>query len=277
MPVVSPRNPRIRQVRKLLREPSARQAEGLWVCEGVHLAEEVLRWGGPVRHWVLSEGWGRTGGREEAVRRIAESRRDAILEIDVAAFRELAATRNPQGVLCVLQAPRWRAEDVLSRPGPVLILEALQDPGNVGTIARSAEAAGAAGVLVAGRGADPGNPKALRASAGSLLRLPVAATTEPLALARRSGRILVTTSSHEGVPLWAAALSKPFALLIGQEGAGISTEFRRAADLSLRIPMEGEVESLNAAAAAAVILFEAARQRREKVPVENPEGATSGR
>lgn len=264
-PPLSARNARIRWFRRLAADPKARRAEGLWVAEGVRLAEEVLRAGMPVALWVVAQGWGREG-RDAALRGVAEGRNDPWVEVEPHVLASLADTRSPQGVLCAFRAPAWSLGDVTAGAGPVLVLDRLQDPGNLGTLARSAEAAGAAGLLLAPGSVDPGNPKALRASAGSLLRLAHAASDDPLRTLRAAARAVATTALAGGVPYTEADLRKPFALLIGQEGSGVSRELAEAADLVLTIPMAGQVESLNAATAASVILFEAARQRRGRRP-----------
>jgi TrmH family RNA methyltransferase len=255
-------NPRIRWIRTLVEEPKARRREGLWVGEGVRLAEEILREGLRVQLWVLARGWGEGDSRDAEIRRIIETERQEVLEVSGSLLREVADTRSPQGVLCVFDAPRWTLESALAGPGPALVLDGLQDPGNLGTLARSAEAAGAAGLLLAPGSVDPGNPKALRASAGSLLRLPWVVAEDAVTVLQGSGRMLTATAGHGGEPYDRADLVRPFALLIGQEAGGLSSGLRDAAVRILTIPMAGRTESLNAATAAAVILFEAARQRR---------------
>ncbi|MBE0616820.1 MAG: RNA methyltransferase [Proteobacteria bacterium] len=267
MPVLSsPANGRLRWVRKLATDRRVRRKEGLWVAEGVRLAEEVLRSELPVRLWVLEEGWGVGRAREAVVRSALEARSDESLEVRRGLLLEVADTETPQGVMVVFTAPNWCEVDVLAGPGPVVVLDRLQDPGNLGTIARTAEGAGAAGLLLTPGCADPGSPKALRASAGSLLRLPTARVEDPLPLLRRAGRAVYATAGSGGTPYDRADLSQPFALLLGQEGGGLAPGLAEAADLLLTVPMCGRLESLNVAATAAVLLFEAARQRRGCVP-----------
>lgn len=259
--LTSRHNPRVRWLRSLVGDARERRREGLWVVEGVRMAEEVLRRGARVRLWVLVEGWGARGGREGEAREAVERAGGETIEVGGGLLRELSGTEAPQGLLAVIEAPRWEPERVLEGSGPTVVLDRLQDPGNLGTIARAAEAAGASGLLLTPGCVDPGNPKALRASAGSLLRLPTAVAPDPLGAVRRAGRLLATTAGRGGVVYTQADLARPFALLIGQEGSGVAPELAGRADLALTVPMAGAVESLNAAAAAAVILFEAARQR----------------
>lgn len=225
------------------------------------MAEEVLREGLAARLWVLAEGWGEGDARAAAVRQALSGRGDEVLEVGPGLLREVSDTEAPQGVLVVVEAPRWTPGDALRGAGPAVLLDRLQDPGNLGTLARSAEAAGASGILLGPGCVDPGNPKALRASAGSLLRLPVAFCADPALAVRQAGRLVAATSGRGGVSYASVDLTGPLALLVGQEGSGLAPELERAADLVLTIPMAGAAESLNAATAAAVILFESARQR----------------
>lgn len=269
---VSPSNRRLRWVRRLTDDRRARREEGLWVAEGVRLAEEVLREGLAVRLWLIEEGWGTEGGRDAAVRSAADARGDEVLAVKRGLLREAADTQTPQGVVVVFEAPVWREEEFLSAPGPLVVLDGVQDPGNLGTIARAAEGAGACGLLLTSGCADPGGPKVLRASAGSLLRLPAARVDDPLPALRRSGRAVCATAGSGGTPYDRVELTRPFALLLGQEGGGVAPRLARAADCVLTIPMAGRLESLNVAATAAVVLFEAARQGRQRAEASTPGG-----
>lgn len=258
----SPRNPRLAWARRLAEDRGARREEGLWVAEGLRLAEEVWAEALGVRLWILEEGWGRGADRAGALRARIEGRGDEVLDVRRGLLRVAADTETPQGVLAVFEAPRWTADDLLCRSGPLVVLDRLQDPGNLGTVARTAEGAGAAGLLLTPGTVDPGSPKALRAAAGSLLRLPVLAAEDPAALLREAGVPMLAAAGAGGIPYDRADLGGRFALLLGQEGAGLSQELLREARGVLTVPMEGRLESLNVAATAAAILFEAARQRR---------------
>jgi TrmH family RNA methyltransferase len=197
------------------------------------------------------------------------------------ALAKVTDTVSPQGLVAV--APRRPAD--LERltnghagigAGPVLVLVDVADPGNAGTLVRAAEAAGASGVVFAGACTDPFGPKAVRAAAGSLLRLPVAEAAEvgpALVALRAGGRRLVATVARGGGSPEALDLTGPVALLVGSESHGLPPEVVAAADHLLTIPLEPGVESLNAAVAGAVVLFEAARQRRL---VEGPAAGEGG-
>jgi RNA methyltransferase, TrmH family len=190
-------------------------------------------------------------------------------------FDGVAATEHPQGIAALVRPRESSFEDILRGDIPlVVVLAGVQDPGNVGTAVRSAEAFGATG-LVATRGtADPWSSKALRASAGSALRLPLLRGMAPavlMAQLRVTGLTILATTSKTGprevkaIPLSSAEqLRSACALFIGSEGAGLALEILRSADALIAVPMAAGVESLNAGVAASVILYEAARRRAER-------------
>jgi len=210
-------------------------------------------------------------GEESPLRRAVASASAAgtpVWSLGAGVLARLADTVAPQGLLAV--APRRIVElpELLAdrrRRGPVLVLVDVGDPGNAGTLVRTAEAAGAAGVVFAGSSTDPFGPKAVRAAAGSLLRLPVAEAPDvraALVALRDGGLRLVATVATAGRPPEAVALTGPVAVLVGSEAHGLPDEVVELADDRLTIPLDPGVESLNAAVAGAVVLFEAARQRR---------------
>lgn len=184
-------------------------------------------------------------------------------------FASVAATETPQGIAALLRAPQFVFDDLLRGLDPlIVVLVGVQDPGNVGTILRSAEALGATGVIAAKGAAHPYSPKSLRASAGSALRLPTLfELAAPVALAqlRVSGLQIVAASSPKNTAARDPNefnFRQPVALLIGNEGAGLPPEIERSAEALIRIQLAEPVDSLNAAVAASLILYEAARQRR---------------
>jgi len=182
-------------------------------------------------------------------------------------FSSAVPSETPQGVAALVRYRQSSLEDVLGRiqTGPVVAVAGLQDPGNLGTILRSAEAFGAAGVLLGEGTVSPFNPKAVRGSAGSIFRLPVVRVKlgEALALLRESEVRLVATSSHKGRSLPEADLASPIAVFIGGEGAGVPRDMLAKMDEIVAIPHTPQVESLNAGVAASIVLYEIARQRRQ--------------
>ncbi len=256
----SAQNPKVKRVKKLLSDASARREEGLWVCEGVRLAEEALASGLEIQAALVTEGV--EGERLLSIAREAASRGAETIELANGVMKELSETQNPQGIALLVGAPRHSIDKIAILEGPLLILDELRDPGNLGALARTALALGAVGMVAARGTVDAGNPKALRASMGALLRIPFAIgqiDAEAKALLKRP---FFATTGEGGVAPEMASLGGSFGLILGQEAAGISPELLLLADHRLSIPMEGGVESLNVAAAASAILFEASRQRR---------------
>jgi RNA methyltransferase, TrmH family len=248
--------------------------------EGPRLVEDALRSGLVAEALLVSE----SGEREAQHILGALTEREAGLTVDRILrttdklFATATGTETPQGVAALFRQREWGVEDVLRGPGPVrtnapliVVLAAVQDPGNVGTVVRSAEAFGATGVVATRGSADPWSPKALRASAGSALRLPVLrAMAIPILIAQLKVaglELLAATSTQpsatDALGLSAQAdLSAPVALFIGNEGGGLPAEVTRSLERMISIPTTGTVESLNAAIAASILLYEAARQRR---------------
>jgi TrmH family RNA methyltransferase len=183
-------------------------------------------------------------------------------------FATAVPSDSPQGVAALVRCPVFTADDVLAKSsaGPVLAIAGVQDPGNLGTILRSAEAFEAAGVLLGEGTVSPFNSKVVRASAGSVFRLPIARVKliEVLPEMRSRGLRLVATSSHKGTPLHGAKLTGPLAIFIGSEGAGLPSDLLSQMDETLAIPHSEQVESLNAGVAASIVLYEVARQRSGK-------------
>jgi len=174
--------------------------------------------------------------------------------VSEAELRRHADTVTPQGWIATAPVPTWRWPDV---DGPrLLVLDALRDPGNVGTLIRAAEAMGATGVVALAGTADPWSPKAVRAAAGSSIRLPILKAEWEDALARlRESRTSVWVAASDGEPVDRSGPAPGrVALILGNEGAGVSASIRETADRVVAIPMRGEVESLNAAVAGAILM-----------------------
>jgi TrmH family RNA methyltransferase len=189
-------------------------------------------------------------------------------------FDATVPSETPQGVAALVRLKEFSLADVLERlqVGPVIVLAGLQDPGNLGTILRSAEAFGSAGVILGEGTVSPFNSKVIRASAGSVFRLPVvlgkaigkaAGGLEEISFKLRAQSVrLIATSSHKGTPLDQANLTGPSAIFVGSEGSGLPRAVLAQADELIAIPHMPQVESLNAGVAGSIVLYEAARQRR---------------
>ena len=181
-------------------------------------------------------------------------------------FDNVVPSETPQGVAALVHLKEFSLEDIVERlhVGPVVVLAGLQDPGNLGTIVRSAEAFGSAGVVLGEGTVSPFNSKVVRASAGSIFRVPwVRGKLQSVSSKLRGQQIrLLATSSHKGTPLDQASLTGPLALFIGSEGSGLPRDVLEQVDEIVMIPHAERVESLNAGVAASVMLYEAGRQRK---------------
>jgi RNA methyltransferase, TrmH family len=244
---------------------ASRPEDGRIALEGVHLVSEALHSGVKIEALLASA----SGERYLAALQAELERATTILRTSDKLFASAAATETPQGIAALARAPEYTLENLLrGADSLVVVLVAAQDPGNVGAILRSAEAFGATGVIATRGTAHPYSPKALRASAGSSLRLPmIAELAAPIALAqlRVSGLQILAASASQNPSAKRPDeldLRGPFALLIGNEGTGLPAEVERSADARIRIQLAEPVDSLNAAVAASLILYEAARQRR---------------
>ncbi len=234
---------------------SARLSGGLVAIEGDHLLEEAMLSGTVLKTVFVSE-------RRDIPHMVP--RGVEVLRLTEEVFESVVETQSPQGVAALIVPPVHKLDDVLKSPAPLILIAAgLQDPGNLGTLVRSAEAFGAAGVLTTPGTVSAWNQKALRASVGSVFRMPVVGVTaEDVAGLKTHGIILMAAVGGTGAtPAQNVDFSKACALLIGNEGAGLGAEWMRMADERVTIPCPGPVESLNAAVAGSLLLYEAFRQR----------------
>jgi RNA methyltransferase, TrmH family len=270
--ITSRDNKWLKLFRAALQSAGPREDEPIGV-EGPRLVEDALLSGLEADALLLSE----SGERNAApiLRAASNSEtgiaRSRILRTTDKLFAGVAGTDAPQGVAALFKQPSWGLDDVLRGVGAmregsplVIVMAELQDPGNVGTILRSAEAFGATGAIAVRGTADPWSPKALRASAGSALQLPVMrgiAIPVLLAQLRVAGVKIFATASESGGTTH-IDLRQPAAIFVGNEGSGVPAAVRHAADAVISIPMVRAVESLNAGVAASIVLYEAARQRR---------------
>jgi len=265
--VQSKQNPRLKELRKALTLPARASESGTLIgLEGPNLIHEALRAGLTLNTLFFAE--------EKLLTPLTRSFPELLSVESLLIPRDLLnstlTTESPQPIAALVEAPVW-SWDSIAGVGPILILAGLQDPGNLGTILRSAEAFSAAAIISLPGTVSPWNPKALRASAGSAFRIPFLAATPKGAFAhlRKVGRHIFTTAV-EGAPSASDAnLAAPFALIIGNEGNGVSQDIAAQADSSITIPT-GSVESLNAAIAASILLYEASRQRNaQSAPVKS--------
>ena len=250
--ITSRKNPLLTKIRKLAaRSVRDRREAGEYLGDGTKLLEEALKWKAPLTAVVVSEGI--------ALPELPQGVRTVQVPRDV--METISPMRTPQGALFLARLPKTDPPEAL--PGMrYLVLDSVQDPGNVGTIWRTADALGADGLLLVGGCADPYSPKVVRASMGACFRLPVYETDVDglCALLERSNLPLSATALREDtVSLEQADLSRG-AVVIGSEGRGVSPELLKRSGQTVKIPMRARCESLNAAAAATIILWEMARR-----------------
>ncbi|AIQ65508.1 rRNA methyltransferase [Paenibacillus stellifer] len=260
MEIMSPQNARVKEW-AALQEKKHRDRQGKYIVEGIHLVQEALLAEADVE--VLAYDLDKGMPAELAGLLQAVSGMETVA-VSAAVIAKCSSTGTPQPVFAIVRKAKNAAEEALLGPGAlVMVLDGVQDPGNVGTIIRSADAAGADGVVL-GRGcADLYNPKTIRSTMGSMFHLPVveADLAELLPKAREHGALLVSTSLQGEDSCYSHDFRGSQWLLIGSEGRGISPETAAQVDKSIIIPMRGRAESLNAAMAATILLFEAMRQR----------------
>jgi len=239
----------------------------LVLLDGAHLVGEALAAGVELRDVLVTDD---ARARPDVAALIAQLQRARVEAVAATAAVVAAASpvRTPSGIVALADRPRDRGDEIFSgRDVLGLIAYDVQDPGNLGAMIRVAEAAGASGVVAAGESADPYGWKALRGSMGSALRLPIARATSmehAIAGARQSGCTIVATVPHGGRSMYDTDLTHSIAIVIGGEGAGVPQSIVDAADERISVPMAAPVESLNTATAAAVLLYEAHRQRRNR-------------
>ena len=253
----------LREISEWQKRPGARKRDGIFVVEGIRMVSEVPE--DRVERAVMTESFRKAHG--DLAERL-EHAAGRLIVADEEEFRRISDTKTPQGVLLAVRMQYRTEDELLSDPeGIYLFLERIQDPGNLGTMLRTSEAAGCAGILMSADTCDMYNPKTVRATMGSVFRVPFAVSEDlgkaaeklkakggRVYAAHLRGSVAYTVPDYTGLS----------AFLIGNEAEGLSEELAEKADQRIRIPMRGSVESLNASLAAAVLLYEADRQRRAR-------------
>jgi TrmH family RNA methyltransferase len=255
--ITSTKNEKVKKIKALQGRAKTRRETGAFVVEGIRLVEEALTAKWQARLCLYDPELNERGLA------LVEELRETGVEMLEAASHVIAAasdTQTPQGILLVLDLTPLPLPE---SPDFILVLDQLRDPGNAGTLLRTAAAAGVNAVLFSTGSVDAFSPKVLRSGMGAHFRLPVHAMPvgEIITFCRESNLRIMLAEANKGTPYHAADLKAPLALVVGSEAHGPGEEFHSAADGYLHIPMPGESESLNAAIAASVLLFEAVRQR----------------
>jgi TrmH family RNA methyltransferase len=259
--ISSAANPVVKRMR-LLGDRKHRRREGAFVVEGIQPVWQAVEAGADVEVLVVapdllggSPAAGMVAAQEAAGVRVARLTGEL--------FARVSARDGPSGLAAIIRARVPGLASLPVTPGAVFVaLHEIGNPGNLGTIIRTADAAGAAGVVLIGAAADPCDPAAVRASMGALFAVPVARAADPaefFAWAAGSAVTVVTTSAKAPISFWEAGYPRPVALLLGPEAAGLPDDVLAAGDLQVRIPMTGTAESLNLAVAAGLLLYQASR------------------
>lgn len=258
--ITSTANQQVKNVIQLAKKGKERQKQKAFLAEGIRIFAEMPK-ENLKNVYVAESFWQKELHREKLNGIKYETVSDAV-------FHKMSDTQTPQGILCIVRQPEYELKDLLKgKQTHLLVLEGIQDPGNLGTIFRTAEGAGATGIILSGC-ADLFAPKTVRSTMGSICRVPFYITNDL--------KQTLHTLKEQGVLLYAAHLKgqkdydefdyrKASAFLIGSEANGLTEETARQADVYLRIPMCGKLESLNAAMAAGILMYEAGRQRRKEI------------
>lgn len=267
--ITSTSNQQMKNIAALLKKSKERRNSKTFVVEGPRMVVET-----PVdklKGVYVSEGFAQSVDNKEIIKEIQDKCTQANATYEVVAdnvFKSVSDTQTPQGIMAVVAMPEYSLEDLLSGDKThLLILESIQDPGNLGTMVRTGEGAGVTGIIMNKTTVDLFNPKTIRSTMGSIYRVPFYVTEDLPALMKQL--------QVKGISLYAAHLKGEHSydeedytlacgFLIGNEGNGLSDEIANLADTYIKIPMEGQVESLNAAISATLLMYEANRQRRRR-------------
>lgn len=262
--LTSTSNPKVKQITALLQKAKERREKDAFVIEGTKLFEEVpLPF---VQEVYVTESFlekQKNTGRSDLLEKLQRTGYETVSE---QVFERFSDTKTPQGILAVVRQRHYQFEELLGSRPMLLLLEDIQDPGNLGTMFRAGEGAGMTGVILTRETVDPYAPKTIRSTMGSIFRMPFLVTEnlqESIAALQKK-KIAVYAAHLKGDHSYDELdYTQGCAFLIGNEGNGLRDETAAAADAYMKIPMKGSVESLNASVAASVLLYEAARQRRK--------------
>lgn len=267
--ITSYANKSVKEVIQLMQKAKVRRERELFVVEGVKMFLEAPA--ERIEKVYISESFAKkmpSACKEKlklfqnACEKISE-----IITVTDVIFEKMSDTKTPQGILCLMKQRHYNLNALLAVPSPLLVLlEDIQDPGNLGTIFRAGEGAGVSGIIMSNGTADIYNPKTIRSTMGSIYRMPFFYTTDMGGMIEelRRKKITVYAAHLQGAKAYDnCCYETGTAFLIGNEANGLRNETAKKADTAIKIPMAGQVESLNAAVASSVLLFEAARQRRK--------------
>ena len=255
-------NPKIREAARL-KDNKYRQREQLFLIEGRTLFSEAVQRGQELLRIFVDK-----DRAEQYLDEYRKSRKAEWIKVDSDLIKHICDTQTPQGIVAVARIPQWDLEALLPKAGLLLYLDGLADPGNLGTILRTAWAFGVSGVMLGPGCVDPFNPKVVRSSMGAVFAVPVVldVSAEALAQTKKSGYRLLASSLNAEFSLSMVDFNGAVVIIIGSEARGISSKILKLCDHSFKIPLFTEVDSLNAAVACGIIVYEAGRQRGIETP-----------
>ena len=257
--IISPHNPRLKLIRALTGKPKERREAGAFLAEGVRLVDDALAAGWPFEYVLYSAETSARG--KKLVEHLRASGVD-VEEVLPDVLRSVGETGTSQGVLAVLKLPQAGCPQSEGL-NFVLIPDQIRDPGNLGTLIRSAAAAGAQAIFIPPETTDPFAPKVVRAGMGAHFRIRICSLGWEEIQSRLSGLTTFLAGAEGQMVCWKANFQQPLALIVGGEADGASEPARNLANMVVNIPMPGKIESLNAGVAGAVLMFEVVRQRSE--------------
>jgi TrmH family RNA methyltransferase len=256
--ITSSQNSLVKQIKKL-HQGKERHREGNCLLEGTHLLQEAIATNYPLKTVCVTSEW---CDRYPQLYNLIIHRCDRLVRVTPEVMTVMGTTTTPDGILGI--APR-SPQNLPKIPSDLLLaLDRIQDPGNLGTMIRTATAAGAKGIWVSQDSVDLDHPKVLRASAGQWFRQPLGVAQDLAQLVQEcqtGGMQVLSTTSHTNISYWEVDLTKPTLVLLGNEGSGLSPELMEMTDIQVKIPMNDQVESLNVGISAALICYEVKRQR----------------
>lgn len=260
--ITSPKNSLIKEIKSLYRKRD-RWNNQLFIIEGIKIIEEALSNKVDLKYIVFTDKLLLTAEGKEFFEKIKYE--ENIVRVTESIIKEISDTENPQGVIGVAQFQVSSLEDLINKDNPsIIFLDGLQDPGNLGTIIRTCDAFNLDGIILGEGSVDPYNPKVVRATMGSIFRVPLLVSNnslETLSKLRENKIKILATSLETNLPIYYIDYREGFVLVIGNESKGVDQEILKLSDQLIKIPMPGFAESLNAGVAASIIMYEAMRSK----------------
>jgi TrmH family RNA methyltransferase len=264
--ITSFQNPKVKNLLLLQEKSSARREQGLFVVEGRRELEHCIEAGYKVRTvFYCPEIAGTAAGNDVEASFSGLSRESLVIEVPAALYRKIAYREGTEGIMAEVEAKQLSLTDLQLPENPlIVVLEAVEKPGNLGAVLRSADAAGASAVIVCDPLTDLYNPNLIRASIGAVFTVPVvaASSAEVIQFLKGRGIAILTAQLQDSSLYYDTDMRRGVAIVMGTESTGLTSSWREAADAHIRIPMLGRLDSLNVSVSAAILLFEAVRQRQ---------------